>query len=279
MTATVTSPHDDVLLSVFGGGHTLVSVFSEVIRWSGEIPATQDYKINVVAVGGDTPYTLRVDIVGKGKPAPTPAPADTATPHPQPATEAATPVSSEKVIHITFDDGPTAPEWTPQVLDVLAEHNAQATFFVLGLNARRYPELIDAEYQANHVVANHTLDHRSLSGIGREAFLQEILVTQEILGDRGVRCLRPPYGATDSYTRARAAELGYRIVMWDIDTEDWRRPGPQVIADEVLDKAFPGAVVLMHDGGGDRSETIEALKAILDQLGDQGYRFEAICRE
>jgi peptidoglycan/xylan/chitin deacetylase (PgdA/CDA1 family) len=165
------------------------------------------------------------------------------------------------------------------VLEALAEHDAQATFFVLGQNARRYPEIVQAEYQANHVIANHTLDHRSLSGIGREAFFREVLDTQEILGARGTHCLRPPYGATDSYTRARAAELGYTVVMWDIDTEDWRRPGPEAIATEVLGKAFPGAVVLMHDGGGDRSQTVEALKVILGQLTDQGYRFEAICRE
>jgi peptidoglycan/xylan/chitin deacetylase (PgdA/CDA1 family) len=67
--------------------------------------------------------------------------------------------------------------------------------------------------------------------------------------------------------------------MWDIDTEDWRQPGPQAIANEVLEKAYPGAVVLMHDGGRDRSQTVDALKTILRQLSDQGYRFEAICKE
>jgi peptidoglycan/xylan/chitin deacetylase (PgdA/CDA1 family) len=67
--------------------------------------------------------------------------------------------------------------------------------------------------------------------------------------------------------------------MWDIDTEDWRRPGSEAIASEVLDKTFPGAVGLMHDGGGDRSQTVEALKTILRQLSKEGYRFEAICKE
>ncbi|MGD2176639.1 MAG: polysaccharide deacetylase family protein [Anaerolineae bacterium] len=140
------------------------------------------------------------------------------------------------------------------------------------------PGVTSATYQED-ITANHTLDHRSLSGIGREAFFHEVADTQEILGDRGAHCLRPPYGAIDSYTRARAAELGYTVVMWNIDTGDWRRPAPEVFASEVLDKAFPGAVVLMHDGGGDRSQTVEALKTILGRLSDQGYRFEAICRE
>jgi peptidoglycan/xylan/chitin deacetylase (PgdA/CDA1 family) len=67
--------------------------------------------------------------------------------------------------------------------------------------------------------------------------------------------------------------------MWDIDTEDWRRPGPEAIANEVLNKAFPGAVVLMHDGGGDRSQTVDALKMILRQLSGEDYRFEAVCKE
>jgi peptidoglycan/xylan/chitin deacetylase (PgdA/CDA1 family) len=279
MTATVRSPHNDVLLSIFGGGRTLASIFSEVTNWTGEVPTAQDYNINLVAVGSDTSYTLTVEIVGKASRDPTPSTVGPASPTPPAATEATTPASPEKVIHITFDDGPTGPQWTPQVLDVLAEHDAEATFFVLGQNARRYPEIIQAEYEAKHVIANHTLDHCSLSGIGREAFLREILSTQEILGDRAAHCLRPPYGATDSYTRARAAELGYTIVMWDIDTEDWKGPGPQAIASAVLDQAYPGAVVLMHDGGGDRSQTVEALKTILGQLKDQGYRFEAICRE
>jgi peptidoglycan/xylan/chitin deacetylase (PgdA/CDA1 family) len=251
-----------------------VSIFSELTRWTGKLPVTQDYAINVVAVGSDTPYTLQVDIAGEPEPLPTVEPTSS------PVAAEPTPAGpSDSVIYLTFDDGPTGPQWTPQVLDVLAHHNAKATFFVLGQKAQRYPDLIQAEYGAGHAIANHTFDHQSLSSLGREAFFDEVQSTQRILGEKGVPCLRPPYGATDSYTRARAEELGYRIVMWDIDTIDWQRPGAAAIANEVLTNAYPGAAVLMHDGGGDRSQTVEALESVLSQLDAQGYRFEALCRE
>jgi peptidoglycan/xylan/chitin deacetylase (PgdA/CDA1 family)/heat shock protein HslJ len=275
MTVTLTSPHDDVLLSIFGvDGAVSASIFSELTQWTGELPVTQDYTINAVAVGSDTPYTLQVEIVGEAELLPTvePTPPPVA-PEPTPA------VSLDNVIYLTFDDGPTGPQWTPQVLSVLAGYNAKATFFVLGQNAQRYPDLIQAEYDAGHAIANHTFDHQSLSGLGREAFFNEVQSTQSILGDKSVPCLRPPYGATDSYTRARAEELGYQIVMWDIDTEDWKRPGAGAIVNEVLTNAHPGAVVLMHDGGGDRSQTLEALETVLSQLADLGYRFEPLCRD
>jgi peptidoglycan/xylan/chitin deacetylase (PgdA/CDA1 family) len=181
------------------------------------------------------------------------------------------------VLYLTFDDGPADPRWTPQVLDVLAAYDARATFFVLGQQAARFPELIEAEVAAGHTVANHTFDHRTLDGIGREAFLEEIRRTEQALGEVGTRCLRPPYGATDAYTRAYAAELGYQVVLWHIDTEDWRRPGADAIADSVLDAARPGAIVLFHDGGGDRSQTTAALRTILPTLAEQGYTFEVVC--
>jgi len=119
--------------------------------------------------------------------------------------------------------------------------------------------------------------YRPLDGIGREAFFDEPQRTEDILGDRGAKCVRPPYGATDAYSLAYAAELGYKVVMWNIDTEDWRRPGADAIASRALNKAYPGAIVLMHDDGGDRSQTVEALKTILETLSSQGYAFEVVC--
>jgi peptidoglycan/xylan/chitin deacetylase (PgdA/CDA1 family) len=161
---------------------------------------------------------------------------------------------------------------------VLARYSAKATFFVLGQQAKRFPDFIVAEVQAGHAVANHTYDHHTLTGISREAFFKEVQNTEAILGDLATKCLRPPYGATDAYTRAYAAELGYSLVMWDIDTRDWSQPGADAIVSTVLTKAFPGAIVLFHDGGGDRSQTVEALETILETLSNQGYIFEPVCR-
>jgi peptidoglycan/xylan/chitin deacetylase (PgdA/CDA1 family)/heat shock protein HslJ len=268
MSLTVTSPYDHVFLSSYGSdGTVLVSILSETTHWTGELPATLHYVITLVSIAGnETPYTLQVDI--KGPAVPTPEPTDTPTAAP----------GVENVVYLTFDDGPTDPHWTPQVLEVLARHDAKATFFVLGQLAKRYPELIQTQVDAGHSVANHTFDHRTLDGIGREAFFKELEDTEAALGGLGSKCVRPPYGATDAYTRAYAAELGYALVMWNIDTEDWRRPGVDAIVSGVLTDVYPGAILLMHDGGGDRAQTVQALDTILEALGQQGYVFEVVCQ-
>jgi peptidoglycan/xylan/chitin deacetylase (PgdA/CDA1 family) len=274
MSLTVASPYDHVLLSCYGSdGAVLVSILDETTNWRGELPRTLEYVITLVSVAGnETTYTLQVDLVGP----PTPTPGPTATRAPPTPTPRPT-VGAASVIYLTFDDGPVDPQWTPQVLEALARYDARATFFVLGQLAQRFPELIQAEVDAGHSVANHTFDHRTLDGVGREAFFDELTKAEEILGDTSARCLRPPYGATDAYTRAYAAELGYRLVMWNIDTEDWRQPGADAIASRVLTAAYPGAIVLFHDGGGDRSQTVEALETILKALTDRGYVFEVVC--
>jgi peptidoglycan/xylan/chitin deacetylase (PgdA/CDA1 family) len=187
-------------------------------------------------------------------------------PHPQP-----------KVLYLTFDDGPSG--FTQQILDVLARHNAKATFFVLGRQANGRLDFLQAMYDAGHGIANHSYSHPSLPALSRQRFRDEVLGTANVLGglDRG--CLRPPYGAANQAVRAQAAELGYSIVTWTIDPRDWTRPGAGAIAARVIGRAFPGGVVVMHDGGGDRAQTVAALETILMQLGAQGYRFEALCRD
>lgn len=187
------------------------------------------------------------------------------------------------ILYFTFDDGPSI--YTQQFLDVLAANNAQATFFVLVQNAQAQPDLIRAQAAGGHYVANHTFDHHTLDGISRSAFIDEVRNTEQILLgvaqdlfvlDGRVRFLRPPYGATDANTRGLAAELGYAVVLWNVDTQDWRRPGTDVIANHIMTHAFPGAVILMHDGGGDRSQSVAALQTVLPQLAAQGYVFRNI---
>ena len=185
--------------------------------------------------------------------------------------------------YFTFDDGPSS--YTRQMIDLMAQYDAQGTFFVLGKAAQGNPDLIRAEAQAGHYVANHTYSHPSLEGVSQEQFLEEVEITRQIIldaaGDRftldnDVRYLRPPYGATDANTRQYAADAGYAVVLWDIDPQDWRRPGAKVIADHVVRSIYPGAIVLMHDGGGDRSQSLAALEMALQQLSAQGYEFRNI---
>jgi peptidoglycan/xylan/chitin deacetylase (PgdA/CDA1 family) len=199
---------------------------------------------------------------------PLPAQAESEQPRPAPP---------PKVLYLTFDDGPSA--YTQAVLDVLARHNARATFFVLGRQAAGRPELLGAMYAAGHGLANHTYSHPSLPSLSKQRFADEVLATSQAIGGRDHGCLRPPYGASSKAVRANAEELGYTLVTWTIDPRDWSRPGAAAIAARVIGKASPGGVVVMHDGGGDRTQTVAALETILAELGAQGYRFEALCRE
>jgi peptidoglycan/xylan/chitin deacetylase (PgdA/CDA1 family) len=134
-------------------------------------------------------------------------------------------------------------------------------------------------------VGNHTYDHTSLEGLSPEAFMDQVERTKVAILDAAgdlltldhdVRYLRPPYGATDANTRQYAADLGYAVVLWDVDPQDWRRPGAQVISDHILRSVSAGAIVLMHDGGGDRSQSVQALGTVLEELSKQGYAFHTV---
>jgi peptidoglycan/xylan/chitin deacetylase (PgdA/CDA1 family) len=186
----------------------------------------------------------------------------------------------QAVVHLTFDDGPT-PAWTPRVLELLARHRAQATFFVVGRNAAAHPELVGQAYAAGHGVGNHTWTHRRLTRLGEAALAAEVGTTSAAIQratGAPVRCLRPPYATVDAASAGRAGALGLRLVMWDVDSNDWRRPGAGVIAGRVLGRVRSGDVVLLHDGGGDRSQTLAALEQILASLSARGFRFSPLCR-
>jgi peptidoglycan/xylan/chitin deacetylase (PgdA/CDA1 family) len=187
------------------------------------------------------------------------------------------------ILYLTFDDGPS--KYSQQMIDLLAQYDAQATFFVLGKAAKSNPDQVRSMAEGGHYVANHTYGHPSLQGVSREDFINEVEGTKEIILDialdlfgldRDVRYLRPPYGATDANTRQYAADLGYAVVLWDVDPQDWRRPGAKVIAGHVIRSAKPGAIILMHDGGGERTQSVAALEMVLRELSDQGYVFRTI---
>jgi peptidoglycan-N-acetylglucosamine deacetylase len=214
-----------------------------------------------------------------GRAAATPVPAPPPPAAPSPAPPAGSP-GSAGVVYLTFDDGPT-PAWTPPVLELLARHRAQATFFVVGRNAAAHPELVRQAWAAGHGVGNHTWTHRRLTRLGAGALEAEVGATSAAIQratGAPVRCLRPPYATVDAASAERARALGLRLVMWDLDTGDWRRPGAEVIAGRVLDRVRSGDVVLLHDGGGDRSQTVAALRRVLASLSARGFRFSPLCR-
>ena len=180
-------------------------------------------------------------------------------------------------MYLTFDDGPH-PVYTPQILDVLAEHEARATFFVVGSLAQDYPRTIQRIFDEGHTLGNHTWNHEALGGLTRQEFDDTVGRTQALLGDRGSDCLRPPYASMDSFTRPWAAEHGLEVVTWDTSPKDWLPISSQDIAQHIVDFARDGLVMLLHDGGGDRSQTVLGLDSALGELSSRGFRFEPLCR-
>jgi peptidoglycan-N-acetylglucosamine deacetylase len=182
-----------------------------------------------------------------------------------------------KAIYLTFDDGPHS-RHTPQILEVLAEYNAKATFFVVGRHAQGQGDLLKNIYEAGHAIGNHSWNHSKLGSADWDTFEKEVGATAQLLGGYGSRCLRPPYGDVGPKLFANAAEAGYTLVYWSVDPLDWLNQNPETIASRVLTRVQPGAIVLLHDGGNSRAGTIEALKTILATLSAEGYTFPALCR-
>ncbi|MDQ0585061.1 glycosyltransferase [Streptomyces rishiriensis] len=184
---------------------------------------------------------------------------------------------------LTFDDGPD-PVWTPQVLDVLKEHHAHAVFFVTGTMASRYPELVQRMVDEGHEVGLHTFNHPDLSFQSKKRISWELSQNQLALaGAAGIRTslFRPPYSSfadamdNESWPVTEyIGSRGYLTVVNNTDSEDWKKPGVEEIIRRATPKGGKGAIVLMHDSGGDRHQTVQALDRFLPELASRGYEFE-----
>ncbi|MFE8958991.1 bifunctional polysaccharide deacetylase/glycosyltransferase family 2 protein [Streptomyces iakyrus] len=191
-----------------------------------------------------------------------------------------------KTIVLTFDDGPD-PTWTPRIRAVLDHYGTPGTFFVTGQQTVRHPEVLRSVIRSGHEVGVHTFSHRDLTTQSASAVDRELALTQLALaGAAGVNTslMRMPYSSTTSALDApawtvtrRLGAQGYLLAFIDQDTNDWRRPGARAIADAAMpDAPGRGAVVLLHDAGGDRSQTVEALRILIPRLKAQGYRFTTL---
>lgn len=183
--------------------------------------------------------------------------------------------SGPKWVYLTFDDGPSA-RYTAQILKILQAYEVRATFFEVGQNVKRYPALTRRVDQLGHSVQNHSWSHPNLTKVNWPTFKYQVRTTDRYLrAQTGYtpRCLRPPYGATNRAVAQRAAMLGKRLTLWSVDPADWSRPGSSVIVRRVLAKVRSGSVILLHDGGGNRSQTVAALPKILKALKARGYLF------
>ena len=187
---------------------------------------------------------------------------------------------SDKVVALTFDDGPHPP-FTGRVLDVLDRYDVPATFFCVGLHASAHTEELARMAAAGHGLGNHTWSHPFLPDLSLRELDLQLERTDEaiesVVGAQPVRLFRPPYGSrTSDVVSWLGRDGGPTVVLWDVDTGDWAMPGAPAIAATVLDQTRPGSIVLMHDGGGDRSDTAEALPAVIEGLLARGYRFARV---
>ena len=173
----------------------------------------------------------------------------------------------KKVVALTFDDGPSP--YTAQVEAVLKKKKATGTFFFLGRQVPEYPGVVDQLRSSGFEVENHTWDHKDLTLLGASAIRSEIERTTHVLG--GAKYLRPPYRKHNAAVLAEVHSLGLKLVLWSVDTLDWKSRDTASILGYVESEVRPGAIILMHDGGGDRSHTVAALPLVIDWLRSQGY--------
>ncbi|MEH2066282.1 MAG: polysaccharide deacetylase family protein [Nostoc sp.] len=183
----------------------------------------------------------------------------------------------QKVIALTFDDGPW-PESTAEVLDILKKNQIKATFFVIGQNVKNYPDLLKQEIAEGHVIGNHTW-HHWYQFLNPQAAAYEIDQTANLIYKiTGLKTnlFRPPGGIMHNGVVDYARNSKYAIVLWSSDSIDYSRPAVPKLIHNVFREAKPGGIVLMHDGGGNRSKTVQALPEIIANFRKQGYSFVTI---
>ncbi|WP_327117049.1 polysaccharide deacetylase family protein [Streptomyces sp. NBC_01341] len=180
-------------------------------------------------------------------------------------------------VNITIDDGPD-PAWTPQVLQLLKDNGVKATFCMVGTQAQAYPGLVKAVVAGGHRLCNHTVSHDTAMDTKSEAYQSQQILDAErmiIKASGGVRpqYYRAPGGAFTPYSRQLAASHGMRPLGWNVDTKDFERPGSDTMVATVKREIADGPTILFHDAGGDRSQTLDALREVLPWLREQGYAF------
>ncbi|MFI1015040.1 polysaccharide deacetylase family protein [Streptomyces sp. NPDC020965] len=182
-----------------------------------------------------------------------------------------------KTVNLTLDDGPD-PRWTPQALELLKRHKARAVFCVTGPNAAAHPDLVKRIVAEGHRLCDHSVSHDTAMDKKPVAYQQrEILDAKEMIdqasGGARIRYYRAPGGAFTPPSRQIAAAHGMRNLGWNVDPGDFRQPGAETIVRAVKNQISKGPTILLHDGGGNRAQTIEAMEQLLPWFTEQGYAF------
>lgn len=189
--------------------------------------------------------------------------------------------SYKKQVAITFDDGPD-PVYTSQILDVLKEQDVHATFFLIGKRVEKYPEIVKRELNEGHEIGNHTYNHPSFHAISRHKVVDETRKTEHLLDPAHhtdyIKLFRPPGGTVTENNLKILKKEGYKIILWSWhqDPRDWTNPGAERIARHILTNIRNGDIILLHDSGGNRSQTVTALKIILPKLKKMAYEIVTV---
>lgn len=182
-----------------------------------------------------------------------------------------------KVIALTLDDGPSN-LYTPQVLELLDQYKIKATFCMIGRQVAANHSLVSEVVAAGHTIVNHTWDHADQSKLSLKSVRSQISRANDALAAVGVHptIFRAPYGAWSHAVYEACAGADLRPLDWSVDPRDWSRPGTSTIVSRIMSNTRTGSIILEHDGGGDRSQTVAALKIVLPRLLQAGYRFTMV---
>jgi len=186
--------------------------------------------------------------------------------------------TDEKVVALTFDDGPSAP-YSTEILQVLKEHETKATFFMIGRNIEENRAVAQAVVDQGHQVGNHTYSHPHMILKSKKFIAQEIEVTDSILFTLGVpegNDFRPPYGQHLFYVHDYLKTHKRNNVLFDIIVSDWSETDENVIVDRVMSKLKKGSIICLHDGGGNREATVKATKLLIPMIKHMGYKLVTI---
>ncbi len=193
--------------------------------------------------------------------------------------------TEEKVVALTFDDGPS-PVWTPQILDVLNKAGIKATFFMLGDHVLKYPDVAKRVAGEGHEIGNHTQDHHVLIYYTPEELEKEIKDAEDSIRKvTGVTTnyFRPPKAWVTDKEKKKIKEMGYKTILWSLNSKDWVTFDDKYIIKYIMRNVRPGDIILFHDSGGtfsteggDRHETVLAVKRLAEKLKENGYRFVTI---
>lgn len=187
---------------------------------------------------------------------------------------------SKKLVSLTFDDGPET-KFTQEILNILEEYNIKATFFVIGQNVEKYPEVLKEIREKGHEIGNHSWSHKYLPKVSKKTLENEILMTEkairDILGDYDP-IFRPPYGAIKKQGIEQINSLGYHVVNWSVDTRDWAGTSKDQMMSYVKQQLTPGGIILMHNSGSLSSfqNITELLPEMIEWISEQGYEFTTV---